>query len=155
MRTLMRNLAESGMTVLLSSHILGEVQLICDSVTIISAGRRVAAGPVAEVLAQHASSAVRVRVETGVDLLLAAEVLRSAGAQVTLEQDHLTVGNAPNPALITRVLSERQIFVSELSPVGVDLESVFLELTGTAPVEGQNRQVDQSAPAPASSGWGQ
>src|SRR3982751_6107212 len=87
MRTLMRTLAASGMTVLLSSHILGEVQLICDSVTIISAGRRVAAGPVAEVLARHASTAVRVRVETGVDLLGAAEVLRVAGAQVTLDQD--------------------------------------------------------------------
>src|ERR1044072_6351933 len=42
MRGLMRTLAESGMTVVLSSHILGEIQLICDSVTIISAGRRVA-----------------------------------------------------------------------------------------------------------------
>src|SRR6187551_552171 len=62
MRTLMRNLAESGMTVVLSSHILGEVQLICDSVTIISAGRRVAAGNVADVLAQHQTAAMRVRV---------------------------------------------------------------------------------------------
>ena len=154
MRTLMRNLAESGMTVVLSSHILGEVQLICDSVTIISAGRRVAAGPVAEVLARHASTAVRVRLETGVDPLGAAEILRAAGAQVTLEADHLTVGNAPNPAQITRVLAQRDIYVSELAPVGVDLESVFLELTGTAPVEGQNRQVDQAA-VPAGGGWGQ
>jgi ABC-2 type transport system ATP-binding protein len=154
MRTLMRNLAESGMTVVLSSHILGEVQLICDSVTIISAGRRVAAGPVAEVLARHASTAVRVRLETGVDPLQAAEILRAAGAQVTLEADHLTVGNAPNPAEITRVLAQRDIYVSELAPVGVDLESVFLELTGTAPVEGRNRQVDQAA-VPAGGGWGQ
>ena len=155
MRTLMRNLAESGMTVVLSSHILGEVQLICDSVTIISAGRRVAAGPVAEVLAQHASSSVRVRVEAGVDVLTAAEVLRAAGAQVALEQDHLTVSNAANPAQITRVLAQREIYVSELAPVTVDLESVFLELTGTAPVEGQNRQVDESAMASARGGWGQ
>ena len=154
MRTLMRNLAESGMTVVLSSHILGEVQLICDSVTIISAGRRVAAGPVAEVLARHASTAVRVRLEAGVDPLGAAEILRAAGAQVTLEADHLTVGNAPNPAEITRVLAQRDIYVSELAPVGVDLESVFLELTGTAPVEGRNRQVDQAA-VPAGGGWGQ
>ena len=51
------------MTVVLSSHILGEVQQICDSVTIISRGRRVAAGPVAEVLAQHSTGAVRVRLE--------------------------------------------------------------------------------------------
>jgi ABC-2 type transport system ATP-binding protein len=155
MRTLMRNLAESGMTVVLSSHILGEVQLICDSVTIISAGRRVAAGPVTEVLARHASTAVRVRLETGVDPILAADVLRAAGADVQMEHDHLTVGNAPNPAQITRVLAQRDIYVSELTPQGVDLESVFLELTGTAPVEGQNRQVDQAAVPAATNGWGQ
>jgi ABC-2 type transport system ATP-binding protein len=155
MRTLMRNLAGSGMTVVLSSHILGEVQLICDSVTIISAGRRVAAGPVAEVLARHASTAVRVRLEAGVDPIVAADVLRAAGAQVTLESDYLTVGNAPNPAQITRVLAQRDIYVSELTPQSVDLESVFLELTGTAPVEGQNRQVDHAVVPTASSGWGQ
>jgi ABC-2 type transport system ATP-binding protein len=158
MRTLMRNLSESGMTVLLSSHILGEIQLICDSVTIISAGRRVAAGPVADVLARHASTAVRVRLEAGVDLVGAADLLRAAGAQVTLDHDHLTVGNAPNPAVITRVLAEQKIYVSELAPVTVDLESVFLELTGTAPIEGENRQVDQSAAVPAvgtRGGWGQ
>jgi ABC-2 type transport system ATP-binding protein len=155
MRTLMRTLSESGMTVLLSSHILGEIQLICDSVTIISAGKRVAAGPVAEVLAKHSSTAVRVRVETGVDMVSVAELLRTAGAQVTLEGDHLMVGNAPNPAAITRVLAEQNIYVSELAPVAVDLESVFLELTGTAPVDGENRQVDQSAMAPAIGGWGQ
>jgi ABC-2 type transport system ATP-binding protein len=157
MRTLMRTLSESGMTVLLSSHILGEIQLICDSVTIISSGRRVAAGSVAEVLATHASTSVKVRLEPGIDMLGAAEILRANGAQVTVEQDFFTVGNAGNPAQITRILAERQIYVSELTPVSADLESVFLELTGTAPVEGQNRQVDQSqkAPAAASGGWGQ
>jgi ABC-2 type transport system ATP-binding protein len=155
MRTLMRNLAESGMTVLLSSHILGEIQLICDQVTIISAGRRVAAGSVAEVLATHTSSTVKVRLEPGVDLLDAAELLRAKGAEVRLETDYFTVGNAGNPAQITRILAERQIYVSELTPITADLESVFLELTGTAPVEGQNRQVDQSAVASAPGGWGQ
>jgi ABC-2 type transport system ATP-binding protein len=124
-------------------------------VTIISAGRRVAAGPVADVLAQHASTSVRVRVEAGVDLLTAAEMLRAAGAQVTLETDYLTVANAPNPAEISRVLARNDIYVSELAPVTVDLESVFLELTGTAPVEGENRQVDQSAMAVAKGTWGQ
>jgi ABC-2 type transport system ATP-binding protein len=158
MRTLMRNLSESGMTVVLSSHILGEVQLICDSVTIISAGRRVAAGRVSDVLAQYRSTAVRVRVEPGVDLLAVAEVLRAAGApQVALEQDYLLVSGVERPAWITWVLSQREVWVSELAPVGVDLESVFLELTGTAPVEGENRQVDQTAmaAAPAQGGWGQ
>jgi ABC-2 type transport system ATP-binding protein len=154
MRTLMRNLSDSGMTVLLSSHILAEIQLICDSVTIIAAGRRVAAGSVADVLAEHRSTTVKVRLEPGVDLLGAARVLRAAGAEVTMEPDYFTVGNASNPALITQVLAGQQIYVSELTPVTVDLESVFLQLTGTAPVEGSNRQVDDVAAA-AGNGWGQ
>jgi ABC-2 type transport system ATP-binding protein len=155
MRTLMRDLSDSGMTVLLSSHILGEIQLICDSVTIISAGRRVTSGSVAEVLAQHTSGAVRVRLEQGVDLLDAAKSLREAGAQVTLESDHFTVANAANPAMITKVLAQRGVYVSELTPVSADLEDVFLELTGTAPVAGHSRQVDESSISGAKNGWGQ
>ncbi|MEV6842582.1 ATP-binding cassette domain-containing protein [Actinoplanes sp. NPDC051411] len=155
MRTLMRTLSESGMTVLLSSHILGEIQLICDSVTIISAGRRVAHGSVSDVLATHESSSVKVRLEPGVDMRPAVGLLRANGAQITVETDHFVVGNAGNPAQITRLLSEQQIFVYELTPLAADLESVFLELTGTAPVEGRNRQVDQTAMAPAGGGWGE
>ncbi|MEV4755642.1 ATP-binding cassette domain-containing protein [Micromonospora sp. NPDC049559] len=144
MRTLMRDLAASGMTVVLSSHILGEVQLICDSVTIISLGRRVAAGPVDEVLAQHSAGGVRVRLEAVTDLPLAADLLTRAGLRVTALPDHLLVRDAAKPALITRTLAGHDLFVTELSPVTADLESVFLELTATAPVPGQHRQVDQS-----------
>jgi ABC-2 type transport system ATP-binding protein len=165
MRGLMRNLTESGMTVVLSSHILGEVQLICDSVTIISLGRRVAAGPVNEVLAQHSGGGLRVRLEAVTDLPLAAEALTAAGAQVTTETDHLLVRGVDKPALVTRTLAGRDLYVTELAPVVVDLESVFLELTATAPVPGQNRQVDQSmvvsgaadpgaSQGPAKGGWG-
>jgi ABC-2 type transport system ATP-binding protein len=161
MRTLMRGLAESGMTVVLSSHILGEVQLICDSVTIISRGRRVAAGPVAEVLAQHSDGGVRVRVDTPVDLPRAAALLAEAGARVTPHLDHLVVSGIERPAWVTWMLAQQGIYVSELAPMTVDLESVFLELTATAPVPGQSRQVDDSAvvgekgpAAPGSGGWG-
>src|SRR5918998_1297374 len=67
---------------------------------------------VAEVLAQHRSSAVRVRVEPGVDLLAVAEVLRAAGApQVSLEQDHLMVAGVDRPAWITWVLAQRGVWV--------------------------------------------
>ena len=87
-----------------------------------------------------------------------AEVLRSAGApQVTAAEDHLTVGGVERPAWITWVLAQHEVWVSELAPVAVDLESVFLELTGTAPVDGTNRQVDESALASGTGqgGWGQ
>jgi ABC-2 type transport system ATP-binding protein len=159
MRSLMSDLAASGMTVLLSSHILGEIQLICDSVTIISRGRRVTAGSVSEVLAQHSGSSVRVRLEAVADLPAAAQLITGVGAHVSVEHDHLMVTGLDRPAQITRVLAERGFWVSELAPVTVDLESVFLELTETAPVDGRHRQVDQSAAVPAGAGtegrWGQ
>jgi ABC-2 type transport system ATP-binding protein len=119
--------------VVISSHILVEIQLICDSVTIIAAGRRVAAGAVADVLAQHATTAVRVHVESAGDLTTSAGALREAGAQVFVEPDHLVVSGIAQPGTITRTLAARGIYVSGLAPVAVDLESVFLELTGTAP----------------------
>lgn len=145
MRDLMRTLTEQGMTVVLSSHILGEVEQICDSVTIISRGRRVTAGPVAEVLAAHSSGHIRVRLDASTDLPLAVEALRSFGAQVQTEADHLLVSGVDKPAQVTKVLADRQLYVSELTPIVADLESVFLQLTETAPVLGQHRQVDQSA----------
>ncbi|ASW56970.1 ABC transporter ATP-binding protein [Plantactinospora sp. KBS50] len=157
MRSLMRDLAASGMTVVLSSHILGEVQLICDSVTIISLGRRVATGPVAEVLAQHSGGGHRVRLEAAADLPRAAEELTRAGANTTVAEDHLLVRGLDQPAEITRTLAAHDLYVAELTPVTVDLESVFLELTGTAPVPGQHRQVDESVSGQAGTaqgGWG-
>ncbi|HLL67064.1 MAG TPA: ABC transporter ATP-binding protein [Micromonosporaceae bacterium] len=152
MRDLMRSLAASGMTVVLSSHILGEVQQICDSVTIISRGRRVAAGAVTDVLAQHDSAAVKVRMETADELTAAAEALHGAGGSVTVHGDHLVLSGVGRPAMVTRVLAERGLYVAELSQVAVDLESVFLELTGTAPVSGHHRQVDQSVRPPEGAG---
>ncbi|WP_170839496.1 ATP-binding cassette domain-containing protein [Micromonospora halophytica] len=161
MRTLMRDLAASGMTVLLSSHILGEIQLICDSVTIISLGRRVAFGPVDQVLAAHSHGAVRVRLDAAEDLAAAAAVLDRAGVPVTRHPDHLMLSGVDKPASVSRLLAEHHLYVSELASVAVDLESVFLELTNTAPVPGQHRQVDESAkvggtgqPGVAGGGWG-
>jgi ABC-2 type transport system ATP-binding protein len=127
MRDLMRSLADDGVTVLLSSHILGEIQLICDHVTIVSRGRRVAAGPVEEVLAGHDQHQWRVRVP---EPDRAAELLRGAGLPVDEHPDHLVVGGAPDAGEISRVLGEAGLWVRELVPLRPDLESVFLELTG-------------------------
>ncbi|MFY1657928.1 ATP-binding cassette domain-containing protein [Micromonospora sp. WMMD1274] len=157
MRGLMRDLSENGMTVVLSSHILGEIQLICDSVTIISLGRRVAFGPVEQVLAAHSQASVRVRLEAVSDLPQGADALTRAGVRVATEPDHLVLSGVDKPATVSRLLAEQGLYVSELTPVAVDLESVFLELTATAPVPGQHRQVDQSAKVDqtgTAGGWG-
>jgi ABC-2 type transport system ATP-binding protein len=130
MRDLMRGLVAAGATVLLSSHILSEIQLICDSVTIISRGRRVASGPVADVLAAQDKGEFRVRVG---DAARAATVLGEAGATVrAAADDHLTVSAVKDPAWITETLGGHGLWISELTPVAPDLETVFLQLTEEA-----------------------
>ncbi|MGK5442274.1 ABC transporter ATP-binding protein [Micromonospora sp. URMC 105] len=143
MRDLMRSLADAGVTVLVSSHILAEIQLICDHVTIISRGRRVAAGRVSEVLAGYDQHEWHLRVA---EPARAAELLGAAGLPVTDGPDGLlVVGGADDPELIARTLGEQGLWVRELTPIRPDLESVFLELTGTTPHPTLPRQVGEAA----------
>ncbi|BCJ58108.1 ABC transporter ATP-binding protein [Micromonospora endophytica] len=139
MRDLMRGLAANGVTVLLSSHILAEIQLICDHVTIISRGRRVAHGRVDEVLAGFDRNECLVRAD---DLARAEELLLAAGFTVTGHGNHLVVGGVPDPVVVSQILGEQGVWVRELTPLRPDLESVFLELTGTMPDPGVPRQLD-------------
>ncbi|WP_173158941.1 ATP-binding cassette domain-containing protein [Phytohabitans suffuscus] len=139
MRDLMRELSAAGITVLVSSHILAEIQLICDHVTIISRGQRVATGPVAAVLSGFDKGEYRVRVG---DLDRAAGVLTTAGLPVTRNDDHLVVADVADSAWISEQLGQRGMWVTELTPITPDLESVFLQLTAAAPGPSVPRQVD-------------
>jgi ABC-type multidrug transport system ATPase subunit len=136
-RATMRGLADSGRTVLVSSHILTEVQQVADTVSIIGRGRLLAEGDVADILARGAQETVRVRVP---DPARAAHLLGRAGFAVQPGPDSTLVvtppvraeGNNSQPfdaAAITEVLARQEIFVSELVPQRADLEQVFLALT--------------------------
>jgi len=129
-RELVRRLGADGRTtVLLSSHLLGEVQQVCDSVSILTRGRCVASGPVREVLAGDATGDVRLRVPDGD---AARSVLERAGFRVTPDEDMLRVHRVDSPADLTRLLAGQGLYLSELTPVAADLESAFLELTSGA-----------------------
>ena len=127
-RNLMQEVAANGTTVLLSSHILAEVQQVCDSVTILSHGKQIASGAVQDVLASGGATEVVVRVD---DLGTAQRILASAELTVRQENGRLVVGGVADPAAITKLLAEEGHYVSELTPTTADLESVFLQLTGT------------------------
>jgi ABC-2 type transport system ATP-binding protein len=145
MRDLMRHLVASGATVLLSSHILGEIQQTCDEVTIISRGRRIAAGPVASVLAGQDKGEFRVRVG---DQERAVAVLSEAGAAVRREPDSLVVTGVTEPAWITETLAGHGLWLSELAPLRPDLETVFLQLTGDDTAAGAGVRDDLPDPPP-------
>jgi ABC-2 type transport system ATP-binding protein len=129
-RTMMRNLARRGKTLLVSSHILSEVQQLADTVTIIGRGRLLAEGRVSDILAADRQLSARVGVS---DHLAATEVLATAGFTVEPLPDRLLQVSLANhrldPAVITRLLAAHGLYVSELTPIHPDLESVFLNLT--------------------------
>jgi ABC-type multidrug transport system ATPase subunit len=125
-REMIRELGDSGVTVLLSSHILAEVQQVCHSVSIVGDGRLLASGRVEELIGENVS-----RTRVGVtDPQGAKHFLESAGYAVSREVDHLVVEGHERPEQITRLLADRGVYVHELTAIRPTLESFFLELTG-------------------------
>ncbi|MCZ2830409.1 ABC transporter ATP-binding protein [Modestobacter sp. VKM Ac-2986] len=126
-RELIRRLgADGSTTVLLSSHLLTEIEQVADRVSIMARGRCIATGPVREVLAGRSSGDVRLKVP---DRAAAAAVLTAAGYTVGPTDDGLLVSAVAAPGEVTRVLAEHGHYLEELTPVAADLESAFLALT--------------------------
>jgi ABC-2 type transport system ATP-binding protein len=126
---------ELGKTVVISSHLLHEVELLADVVGIIDRGRLLREGDLGELL--EAAGRVRVRVEPA-QMEQAATILRALAPERPLygvgageEAGWFTVNVSPARAPeINRALSDAGIYASGLEP-GSDLETLFLELTGT------------------------
>jgi ABC-2 type transport system ATP-binding protein len=130
-RELVRSLGAEGRTVFISSHILSEIQHTADQVAILAKGRLIKAGPVHEVLVAQRGEGVIVKTK---DLQAGLAALTEAGLEVTATPDALRVAVAPDDAeRISRTLAERGLYVTELRPDEVDLETVFLELTADEP----------------------
>ena len=126
MRSFIRSLAQGGRTVVLSSHLMGEVEQVCDRVGVIRDGALVAEGTV-EQLRGRATLRVRAEPLGEAAQLVAAlpEVAEVAthGAVLELSADVATA------AAINRALVTAGIEVSEISQRRASLEDVFLELT--------------------------
>ncbi|MBI4236496.1 MAG: ABC transporter ATP-binding protein [Chloroflexi bacterium] len=127
-RELIRSVGNGGRTVLLSSHLLHEVEQVCDQIAILSKGRLIAQGPVADLLRQHGA----LRVRTTNDARAAALIRSSLPwvADVGSQDGHLVVTASPERSWeITAALAEEHIYVGELVPIQMSLEDYFLEIT--------------------------
>jgi ABC-2 type transport system ATP-binding protein len=126
-RELVRALGAEGRTVFLSSHLLGEVELVCDRVAILARGRTVASGPIHDVLKAARPNAVWVKVT---DLGGGSRSLVTAGMRAELDGEHIRVDVPPTRAEdVTRVLVADGHYPSELRPVETSLEDAFFALT--------------------------
>ncbi|WP_433327895.1 ATP-binding cassette domain-containing protein [Spirillospora sp. CA-294931] len=123
LRALLRHLAESGCTVLVSSHVLSEVEQTADHVVIVARGRLVRDAPLSELVGDGRE--LRVRTEQPDEL---AGALEGAGASVRREDDRLVV-NGVEAAEIGRAALRVGAVLSELAQERSGLEKIFLELT--------------------------
>lgn len=133
MRSMIRGLVDEGRTVMLSSHLLDEVERTCDAVAIVDRGRVVRQGPIDELV--NGAGARVVRIECS-DAAAAAKVIEGAGLSsgVRLEGAELQVSLLPHStrdsvAEIVRALVEADIAVYQLQEARTSLEEWFLSVT--------------------------
>jgi ABC-2 type transport system ATP-binding protein len=125
-RNLLRNLAGSGRTVFVSSHLMSEMALTADEVVIIGKGRLIAQLPIQELLAQSSEGFVRVRSPHVAKLQ---PVLDGAGAETVLEGDGSLSVRGLDAATIGDLAAGVSVALHELSPQAASLEEAYMELT--------------------------
>lgn len=127
-RDLVRRLGTGGRTVLLSSHLLHEVEAVCDSVAILSRGKLIAQGDVSELV----GTGEQVQLRT-TDDAKAKEVLSAIDWVAAVEEEEgYLVASAPahRSGELTAALSGAGVYVTEMTPRAQTLEQYFLEVTG-------------------------
>jgi ABC-2 type transport system ATP-binding protein len=149
MRDTLRALASQGKTVLISSHLLAEIQVMADTVGIIASGKLVREGPLKELLSMQA--VVKVRVQPNqVDAAVATLAPLFAAERLTetdREEGWLTVHIAPDRAQeVSQQLAGAGIYVSGMES-GTDLEMLFLGLTGGQAITGEGTFIGLGATA--------
>ncbi len=125
MRTLLKGYADRGGTVLLSSHLLNEVELIADEMILIGHGRIVAQGDKKSLLAMDRSKASTLVMS--LDNPQLAHALEQQGYAVTSEGEGLRVSCAA--ADVGRVAIDARVVLTDLRSGAAGLEDLFLELT--------------------------
>jgi ABC-2 type transport system ATP-binding protein len=125
-RTFLRSLAAEGRSVLVSSHLMGELEDMAGHVIVVGRGKVIADAPVADLLAAIAAGRIVLRSTTP---QRAADVLTTAGATLTRTgPDTLTVAGLSSERIVA-TLTHHQVAFSELSAQRVSLEDAYLQLT--------------------------
>ncbi len=127
-RELIRRLGTEGRTVLLSSHLLHEVEQVCDNIAILSRGRLLAQGAIRDLLQRRGG----VRLST-TDNAKAATIISALPwvAGVTTDHGYLVAEGPPDRSWeLSVALSDQGIAIREMSPVQASLEHYFMEVTG-------------------------
>jgi ABC-2 type transport system ATP-binding protein len=125
-RVLLRSLAAEGRTVLVSSHLMSEMESTADRLIIIGRGRLIAQAPVGELLAAGSGSFVKVRSPQASEL---AAALEASGATVTRRGTGTLAVTGASTDAIGELARASGFTLAELSAQQASLEDRYLELT--------------------------
>jgi ABC-2 type transport system ATP-binding protein len=129
MRGFLRSLAAQGRAVLVSSHLMGELQDTAHHLVVVGRGRVIADASVAELIAAASADRVTVRTAARDEAMT---VLARAGAEpAATARDVITVAGM-TPERVVRLLSDSSVPFSELSAHRASLEEAYMELTRDA-----------------------
>lgn len=130
-RTLLQQLGSEGRTVVVSSHLMSEIETICSYVVVVRFGVLVFSGPISELMGR-ATTSVEVAPENTSDLGALRAALDAHGWSVTTQQRTLRVAAGPaDAAVINRQAAAAGLTLSSLAVHRDSLEAVFLAMTGT------------------------
>jgi ABC-2 type transport system ATP-binding protein len=134
MRGLIRSFAEDGISVIVSSHLIAEIEQICDFVVVIRAGRLVHQGPIAKLRDLKASN-VYIAPERDEDWGRLRVLLEKRGERLSshpsvTDATLVVEGSTATTAEINRLAAGAGITLRHLAEGAVSLESVFFALTG-------------------------
>ncbi len=126
-RTLMRSLAAEGRTVLVSSHLMSELEHTADHVLVIGKGRLLADTSLDDLITNGAGAHVRLASPRADDLIA---LLEKEGATATRQADQTVQVVGLTSDRIGDIAATTGIPLHELTPQRASLESVFMDLTG-------------------------
>jgi ABC-2 type transport system ATP-binding protein len=134
MRQLLRQLADAGKTVLVSSHLLAEIEAICDELVLITHGSVRFQGPIAQLRQERGQVRVRCVPEQPVDLERLDQLISGQYTTSRDEQTLVVVAPAGSGATINRLAFAAGIVLAAISEPQASLEEMYFALTADSEV---------------------
>ena len=129
-RALLRDLANDGTTVFVSSHLLSELEIISDYIVMLRKGEIVFAGPIGELMAQQQPTIIAKSLNSS-DLTRIVEISEKAGHHAVIRNDSVHILAEMDWApVLNKAAFDAGITLAQLAPQLPNLEETFFEMTG-------------------------
>ena len=129
-RALLRDLANEGTTVFVSSHLLSELEIISDHIVMLRKGEIVFAGPIGDLMAKQQPTIIAKSLDHS-DLKKIVEIAQASGHQAVIRNDSVHILAAMDWAPeLNKAAFSAGITLAQLAPQLPNLEETFFEMTG-------------------------